>query len=100
MRSTSMTSFPVGGFLSASCFADRCGRRPPRPAPQQCALPSDNGVRMKTRVRLALLALFLVTLSAFGASKKDDLDSFFAKYNALKQFNGSALVANRDGVIL
>lgn len=55
---------------------------------------------MKTRVRLSVLALLLVSLSAFGASKKDDLDSLFAKYSALKQFNGSALVANRDGIIL
>jgi CubicO group peptidase (beta-lactamase class C family) len=50
--------------------------------------------------RRALLALLLIATSAFGASKKDDIDTLLAKYNAVQQFNGSALVANREGVIL
>lgn len=54
---------------------------------------------MRTRFRL-LLVILLVSTSAFAASKKEQIDSLLEKYNALRQFNGSVLVANREGVVL
>ncbi|HKR66284.1 MAG TPA: serine hydrolase, partial [Thermoanaerobaculia bacterium] len=54
---------------------------------------------MKSRAAL-FLSLLLLATSVFGASKKDEIDALLVKYNAARQFNGAALVANRDGVIL
>jgi CubicO group peptidase (beta-lactamase class C family) len=54
---------------------------------------------MTARFR-AFLLLLLVATSAFGASKKDQIDALLASYNAARQFNGAALVATRDGVLL
>jgi hypothetical protein len=54
---------------------------------------------MTNRFRLFLVFLLLST-SAFAATKKEQIDALLTKYNALRQFNGSALVATRDGVLL
>jgi len=54
---------------------------------------------MKTRLRLLFVFLLLST-SAFAATKKGQIETLLSKYNAMRQFNGSVLVANRDGVLL
>ena len=54
---------------------------------------------MKNRLRI-LVVLLLVATSAFAASKKEQIEVLLTKYNALRQFNGSVLVATRDGVLL
>jgi CubicO group peptidase (beta-lactamase class C family) len=55
---------------------------------------------MSSRLRSAFVLFLLVATSVFGASKKDEIDAMLAKYSAARQFNGAALVANREGVIL
>lgn len=45
-----------------------------------------------------VLALCATPLAA--ASKAEQIDSLLKKYNALRQFNGSALVADANGVVL
>jgi CubicO group peptidase (beta-lactamase class C family) len=50
------------------------------------------------------LALFLIavlfTTSLSAASRAEQIDQLLRKYNTLKQFNGSALVADANGVVL
>ena len=51
--------------------------------------------------RLAILAFaVLFTTPLFAASRAEKIDQLLGKYHALKQFNGSALVADANGVIL
>ena len=51
--------------------------------------------------RLAIVAFaVLFTTHLFAASRAEKIDQLLGKYHALKQFNGSALVADANGVIL
>ena len=55
---------------------------------------------MTARIRVLIPLLLLAAASAPGATKKEQLDSLLQRYNTAKQFNGAALVADRDGVVL
>jgi CubicO group peptidase (beta-lactamase class C family) len=54
---------------------------------------------MMRRLRF-VIAFLLVSTSSFAATRSEKIDTLLSQYNALRQFNGSALVATRDGVLL
>lgn len=49
---------------------------------------------------LATVALLLAAQPLLAKGKKEEIDAFLKKAQAVRQFNGSALVADRDGVVL
>src|SRR5687768_14094005 len=50
-------------------------------------------------MRFAILLYLALTTPLFAASKADSIDALLRKYNELRQFNGSALVADASGVV-
>lgn len=53
----------------------------------------------RTRVHVAVLMLLLAAATASAASNASQIDGLLKKYNRLRQFNGSALVADHGVVI-
>jgi CubicO group peptidase (beta-lactamase class C family) len=51
------------------------------------------------RRALAALVVTLVATQAIAATKAEQIDALLKKYNELRQFNGSALVADANGVV-
>ena len=52
------------------------------------------------RIRAVVAALLLaVAVQAFAATKAEQIDALLTKANELRQFNGTALVADSSGVL-
>src|SRR5688572_12770251 len=49
--------------------------------------------------RIALLVCLLFATQLFAASKAESIDALLRKYNELRQFNGSALVADASEMV-
>lgn len=57
-------------------------------------------LRIRTRLLLPLIALLLIQVSAQAQNKANQLDELISSYNKYGQFNGSALIAENNKVIL
>ncbi|HYS54566.1 MAG TPA: serine hydrolase [Thermoanaerobaculia bacterium] len=53
-----------------------------------------------SRITRLVTALFLFALPTFAATRAERIDALISSYNKLRQFNGSALVAEKGSVIL
>jgi CubicO group peptidase (beta-lactamase class C family) len=54
---------------------------------------------MPKTIRL-FFAIFLIALPSFGATHAERIDALISAYNTLRQFNGSALVAEKGTVVV
>src|SRR5688500_1856382 len=50
-------------------------------------------------MRFAILLYLAITTPLLAASKAESIDALLRKYNELRQFNGSVLVADASGVV-
>ncbi|MBN8470960.1 serine hydrolase [Corallococcus exiguus] len=51
-------------------------------------------------LRALAVALLFIPIAAGAATRQQELDTLLTKYHQLRQFNGTALIANEKGVIL